>query len=123
MSSTGEAGQNAYHEEPGQATPGLTRRAARSAREAIRKNPNANRVYRTSVGVVGGATTALGVVLMPLPGPGAVIAIGGLAILATEFETAGKARDASVKGLKAATAKAQELRAARRAKKERKAGN
>ena len=35
------------------------RRAARSTREAIRKNPRADRVYRTSVGVVGGTTTAL----------------------------------------------------------------
>ncbi len=122
MASTGESGQNARAEGAGQSTPGAARRAATSAREAIRKNPNANRLYRTSVGIVGGATTALGVVLMPLPGPGTVIAIGGLAILATEFETAGKARDAGVKGLKAATEKAKELREARRMRKERKAG-
>ena len=90
--------------------------AAKSAREAIRKNPKANRVYRASVGVVGSATTALGIVLMPLPGPGAVIAIGGLGILATEFEGAGKVRDASIKGVKAAAKTAASLHDKRRAK-------
>lgn len=67
-------------------------RAAGSAlvggRAAIRRNPTANRVYRTGVGIVGGMTVALGVVMMPLPGPGALIALGGLGILGTEFEKA-----------------------------------
>lgn len=67
-------------------------RAAGSAliggRAAIRKNPTANRIYRTGVGVVGGSTVALGVVLIPLPGPGALVALGGLGILGTEFEKA-----------------------------------
>jgi uncharacterized protein (TIGR02611 family) len=65
--------------------------AARGTRETIRRNPTADRVYRTSVGVVGGGTVALGVVLIPLPGPGALIALGGLGILSTEFEGAKKA--------------------------------
>ncbi len=95
---------------------GFTRRAAHSAREAIRRNPKTDRAYRTSVGVVGTATTALGVVLMPLPGPGALIALGGLGILATEFKGAGKARDLGVKGLKAVTKKAAELREVHREK-------
>ncbi len=43
---------------------------ARGTRERIRRNPTANRVYRTGVGVVGGGTIALGVALIPLPGPG-----------------------------------------------------
>ena len=64
--------------------------AARGTRETIRRNPTADRVYRTGVGVVGGGTVALGVVLMPLPGPGALIALGGLGILSTEFEGAKK---------------------------------
>ncbi|MFT3945249.1 MAG: PGPGW domain-containing protein [Ancrocorticia sp.] len=101
----------------------MVRRTAHSAREAIRRSPNANLVYRTSVGIVGGATTVLGVVLMPLPGPGTVIAIGGLAILATEFESGAKARDASIKGLKMATEKTKEFLEDRRAKKAQKAGN
>ena len=67
-------------------------RAAGSAliggRAAIRKNPTANKIYRTGVGVVGGTTVALGVALIPLPGPGALVALGGLGILGTEFEKA-----------------------------------
>lgn len=63
-------------------------RAARSTRQAIRRNPTADRAYRVGVGAVGGTTVALGVVLMPLPGPGALVALGGLGILATEFEGA-----------------------------------
>ena len=67
--------------------------AAHGTREIIRSNPTANRVYRTSVGVVGGTTMALGVVLIPLPGPGALITVGGLALLGTEFKVAKKASD------------------------------
>lgn len=63
-------------------------RAARSTRRAIRRNPTADLAYRVGVGAVGGTTVALGVVLMPLPGPGALVALGGLGILATEFEGA-----------------------------------
>ena len=81
------------------------------ARELIRKNPTANRVYRTGVGVVGGGVTALGVALIPLPGPGALVALGGLAILGTEFEGA---RKASVKG-NAAVKKAVAAARARKA--------
>ena len=64
--------------------------AAHGTREAIRRHPTANRAYRVGVGVVGGGTLALGVVLMPLPGPGALVALGGLGILSTEFEGARK---------------------------------
>lgn len=90
---------------------------ARSARELIRRNDRVNRVYRTGVGVVGGGVTALGVVLIPLPGPGALVALGGLAILGTEFEGAKKV---SVKGnaaVKKATAKVREARANQAARK------
>ena len=64
--------------------------AAKGTRERIRRNPTANKVYRTGVGVVGGGTVALGVALIPLPGPGSLVAIGGLALLGTEFEGAKK---------------------------------
>lgn len=88
-----------------------TGKAARGTREAIRRNPTANRIYRTGVGVVGGGTVALGVALIPLPGPGSLVAIGGLALLGTEFEGAkkvsGKANDLAKK----AVAKVKERRA------------
>jgi uncharacterized protein (TIGR02611 family) len=64
--------------------------AARGTRRAIRRDPRLDRAYRTGVGVVGGTTVALGVVLIPLPGPGSLVALGGLGILATEFEGAKK---------------------------------
>lgn len=90
--------------------------AARGTRSAIRKNPTTDRVYRTTVGVVGGATVALGVVLIPLPGPGSLVAIGGLALLGTEFEAAkkasGKANALARKALVAANEK-RKRRAAR----------
>ena len=41
--------------------------------------------YRVGVGVVGGLIVALGVAAIPLPGPGWLIVIAGLFVLATEF--------------------------------------
>jgi uncharacterized protein (TIGR02611 family) len=41
--------------------------------------------YRVCVGVVGSLVVALGVVAIPLPGPGWLIVIAGLFVLATEF--------------------------------------
>jgi Putative transmembrane protein (PGPGW) len=92
--------------------------AARGTRSAIRRNPTSNRVYRTTVGVVGGATVALGVALIPLPGPGSLIAVGGLALLGTEFDGAkkasGKANALARKAL-ATDSESRKRRAARRA--------
>jgi len=80
----------------------------RATRAVIRKNPTANRVYRTSVGVVGTGTVLLGVALIPLPGPGSLIALGGLALLGTEFEGAKKtSRYANAKARAAAKAVAE----------------
>jgi Putative transmembrane protein (PGPGW) len=69
---------------------GTARVGAGKARRSIRKNSTANTLYRTAVGVTGGATIALGVALIPLPGPGSLVALGGLAMLGTEFEGARK---------------------------------
>ncbi|WP_448613051.1 TIGR02611 family protein [Modestobacter sp. URMC 112] len=41
--------------------------------------------YRIGVGVVGGLVVAVGVVTIPLPGPGWLTVIAGLFVLATEF--------------------------------------
>ena len=86
-------------------------------RETIRRSPTADRVYRTSVGVVGAGTVALGVVLIPLPGPGALIGLGGLALLGTEFEGAkkvsGKANAAAKKGAAYVKKRADARKAAR----------
>ena len=100
----------------GRAAGRLAATAAKGTREKIRQNPTANKVYRTGVGVVGGGTVALGVALIPLPGPGSLVAIGGLALLGTEFEGAKKvnvkAKAAAKKGFDAA----KRVRAARKAR-------
>ena len=45
---------------------------------------------RFTVGLGGGALVVLGVILMPLPGPGTVVVIAGLAVLQTEYPAAGR---------------------------------
>lgn len=97
----------------------VVRRGAGAARAAIRRNPAANRAYRTTVGVTGVGLTALGVALIPLPGPGTLVALGGLALLGTEFEGAKKvstkANDAAATALRAARARQARRRAERQA--------
>jgi hypothetical protein len=105
------------------AAPRITkpRSAAKAAREAIRRNPRVDRAYRTGVKVVGGTTVGLGVVLMPLPGPGTLIALGGLAILGTESERAMRLNQQGVALAKRAAASARaarEKRAARAGRKD-----
>lgn len=97
---------------------GRVRGRAASAREAIRKRPGLDKAYRTGVKVVGGTTVGLGVVLMPLPGPGTLIALGGLAILGTESEKAKKLNAHAVRAAKAAADAATRRRDARRAARE-----
>jgi len=41
--------------------------------------------YRLAVGIVGGLIVAVGVITIPLPGPGWLTVIAGLFVLATEF--------------------------------------
>ena len=98
------------------AAPRVTRprTAARSAREAIRRNPKLDQAYRTGVKVVGGTR----VVLMPLPGPGTLIALGGLAILGTESERAKKLNQQGVELAKRAAARARAARQKRAARTE-----
>ncbi|HSM02958.1 MAG TPA: PGPGW domain-containing protein [Acidimicrobiia bacterium] len=48
---------------------------------------------RAGVAVAGGATVLVGVALIPLPGPGTLVVLGGLAVLRKEFPAAGRAAD------------------------------
>ncbi|MGY1847078.1 MULTISPECIES: TIGR02611 family protein [unclassified Blastococcus] len=52
-------------------------------RLAVRRSLNHG--YRVGVGIVGGLIVAIGLVTIPLPGPGWLTVIAGLFILATEF--------------------------------------
>lgn len=64
----------------------------RTARTGWRRRIAARRAidhpYRIAVGVVGVLIVAAGLVAIPLPGPGWLIVIGGLFVLATEFSWA-----------------------------------
>lgn len=48
---------------------------------------------KAKVGAAGAATIAVGIVLIPLPGPGTLIILGGLTMLGREFPKAKKLAD------------------------------
>ena len=55
------------------------------------KKTKAGRVFwRTVIGIVGGIITVLGAIALVAPGPGILIVIAGLGILATEFAWASR---------------------------------
>ena len=56
--------------------------------QPIRRHPVLGVLYRVVIAVLGVAVIAVGIVLIPAPGPGWLVVIGGLAILATEFSWA-----------------------------------
>lgn len=57
-------------------------------REGIRARRSSHLIYRSVVGVVGSTLVIGGLALVPLPGPGWLIVILGLFVLASEFERA-----------------------------------
>jgi len=59
-----------------------------SALERIRATRTGRLTLRIVIGVVGVAVVLIGLVLVPLPGPGWLIVLAGLAILSLEFEWA-----------------------------------
>lgn len=54
-------------------------------RQRIAAKSSLNQPYRIGVGIAGAVVSIGGLALIPLPGPGWLIVIGGLFILATEF--------------------------------------
>jgi uncharacterized protein (TIGR02611 family) len=64
------------------------RRYLRRCRAWIERYPHARWAYRFGVGVLGVVVALIGLVLVPLPGPGWLIVFLGIAILGTEFPTA-----------------------------------
>jgi uncharacterized protein (TIGR02611 family) len=54
-------------------------------RDRIRAHPVLGMVYRVGVGVIGALIIAVGIVLIPAPGPGWLIVFAGLGVLSTEF--------------------------------------
>ncbi|MEU4557127.1 TIGR02611 family protein [Actinoplanes sp. NPDC023936] len=56
--------------------------------DRIRSNSTGRLALKIGVGILGGLVVAVGIVLIPFPGPGWAIVILGLAILAIEFHWA-----------------------------------
>ena len=64
----------------------LRERVARSRwRRRLAARRTVDSAYRVGVGLVGGAVVAVGLVTIPLPGPGWLTVIAGLVVLASEF--------------------------------------
>lgn len=61
------------------------RRLLRGIRRRIDARPVLRRAYLIAVAILGGAIATLGLLLVPLPGPGWLVVFLGLAILGTEF--------------------------------------
>ena len=59
----------------------------------LRANPTSRLALRIGVGVLGALVIALGIILIPFPGPGWAIVILGLAIWAIEFTWAKRLLD------------------------------
>jgi uncharacterized protein (TIGR02611 family) len=59
-------------------------------RSWIKKTPIGRMVWRVIIGVIGGGVTVAGAVALIGPGPGILILLAGLGILATEFAWAGR---------------------------------
>lgn len=61
-----------------------------SLRERVRSTRSGRVAWRTGAAALGVAIIVMGVVLLPLPGPGWLIIFAGLGVLATEFEWAAR---------------------------------
>jgi len=80
------------------------RRMLRRVRAWIDTRPRLRSVYRFTIGGLGGGIAVLGLLLVPLPGPGWLVVFLGLAILGTEFVWARRLLDT-------AKAKASDIKA------------
>jgi uncharacterized protein (TIGR02611 family) len=47
-------------------------------------------IRKATIGTAGAVTVATGIVLLPLPGPGTLVILGGLALLSREFPAAAR---------------------------------
>lgn len=64
------------------------RARVRTTLDLIRSNPTGRIALKGIVAVLGAIVVAVGIALIPLPGPGWLVVIGGLAIWAVEFHWA-----------------------------------
>ena len=59
----------------------------------VKKTPAGRLFWRVFIGVLGGGLTVLGGIALIGPGPGVLVVLAGLGILATEFAWAGRAME------------------------------
>ncbi|TFC43149.1 TIGR02611 family protein [Cryobacterium sp. TMT1-21] len=64
------------------------RRLLRRCRAWVERYPRIRWLYRLAVGLLGAFVVTLGLLLVPLPGPGWLVVFLGIAILGTEFPAA-----------------------------------
>jgi uncharacterized protein (TIGR02611 family) len=61
-----------------------------AARDRIKRTRSGALTYRIAITLLGVAIIVVGIILLPLPGPGWLIIFAGLGVLATEFEWASR---------------------------------
>jgi len=59
-------------------------------RARVRAVPGGRIAWRIAISVIGVAVILLGIVLLPLPGPGWLVIFAGLGVLGTEYEWAAR---------------------------------
>lgn len=57
----------------------------------MKKTRAGNLMWRLTIGIIGGGVTVIGAIALIGPGPGVLVVLAGLGILATEFAWAGEA--------------------------------
>jgi uncharacterized protein (TIGR02611 family) len=60
----------------------------RPVRDRVRRVPGGATIWSVLIGVIGGLIVVVGLLLIPLPGPGWALVFVGLAVWATEFRWA-----------------------------------
>jgi hypothetical protein len=60
-------------------------------RDQLKQNPYGSLIWRIFIGAVGGLITMIGTIFLFAPGPGILVLLAGLGILATEFAWAANA--------------------------------
>jgi len=60
-------------------------------RQFMKRTKAGHLIWRIFIGIIGGSVTSLGAVALVGPGPGVLVVLAGLGILATEFAWASRA--------------------------------
>ena len=71
----------------------------------VRRTPAGRLAWRVFIGSLGGGITVLGAIFLIAPGPGVLVLLAGLGILATEFAWAGRAMEKTKSAAKSAANK------------------